>query len=71
MAQDTTGTPNIAQHTGRFARDVWDEMLKVNWTSRAQLWQTTKVVIVSTLVMAAYLYIADYLFAAVLTRFLD
>jgi len=71
MAQDTTGTPNVAQRTGRFVRDVWDEMLKVNWTSRAQLWQTTKVVIVSTLVMAAYLYIVDYLFAAVLTRFLD
>jgi len=71
MAQDTEGTPNIAQRTVHFVRDVWDEMHKVNWTSRAQLWQTTKVVIIGTLLMAAYLYIADYLFAAVLTRFLD
>ena len=70
MAKEAVENENIAVRTNQFVRDVWVEMLKVNWTSRDQLWQATKVVIVGTAVMALFLGGIDYLFAAMLKLFL-
>ena len=71
MAQETIVKMNIALRTKQFVRDVWDELHKVNWTSRGQLWQATKVVIMGTAVMAVFLWVADIVFAWVLNRFLS
>ena len=71
MAQEKVENENIALRTRRFVHDVWDEMRKVNWTSRAQLAQATKVVIGGTAVMAGFLYVVDIVFAWVLNKFLN
>lgn len=46
-----------------FWREVVEELKKVDWTSREQLWSATKIVIVSSLVMSAYLFALDALFS--------
>lgn len=68
MADDTK---NPLQRAQAFVRDVWDEMKKVNWTSRTQLKQATKVVLVSTILMAIFLGSVDVLSSAVLAWFLE
>jgi preprotein translocase SecE subunit len=62
---------NIVQRTEQFLQQVWQELTKVNWTSREQLKQSTRVVIVGAALMAVYLGLADVLFSAVLKWFLD
>jgi preprotein translocase subunit SecE len=68
MADDTK---NPLQRLQAFVRDVWDEMKKVNWTSRTQLKQATKVVLVSMILMAIFLGSVDVLSSAVLAWFLE
>jgi preprotein translocase subunit SecE len=68
MADDTK---KPLQRLQAFVRDVWDEMKKVNWTSRTQLKQATKVVLVSMILMAIFLGSVDVLSSAVLAWFLE
>ena len=42
-----------------FFREVKGEMKKVSWPTWKEVWGTTLVTIVATLVLAVYLYIAD------------
>lgn len=62
---------NIAKRSQQFVKEVWEELLKVNWTTRAQLKQATKVVILSSAVLGIYLGAVDVVFSAVLKWFLE
>lgn len=62
---------NIAKRAQQFVKEVWEELLKVNWTTREQLKQATKVVIVSSLVLGIYLGAVDFVFSAILKWFLE
>ncbi len=54
---------SVWQKFTNFWREVVEELKKVDWTSREQLWGATKIVIVSSLVMSAYLFALDALFS--------
>jgi preprotein translocase subunit SecE len=44
---------------GRFVKEAWAELKKVEWPSRAQVIQGTIVVIIACVIVGAYLYAAD------------
>ena len=44
---------------GRFVREAWAELKKVEWPSRAQVIQGTIVVIIACAIVGAFLYGAD------------
>ena len=46
---------------GRFVREAWAELKKVEWPSRAQVIQGTIVVIIACTIVGTYLYAADQL----------
>lgn len=64
-------TKNPLTRVTAFIKDVWDEMQKVNWTSRAQLKQATKVVVLSMVVMAMFLGSVDFVASFILAWFLE
>jgi len=68
MAEETK---NIVLRANAFVKDVWDEMQKVNWTSRAQLKQATKVVVLSMVLMAMFLGSVDFVSSYILAWFLE
>ena len=47
---------------GRFVRESWAELHKVEWPSRAQVVQGTIVVIIACVIVGTYLYAADQIF---------
>ena len=47
-----------------FIRETKQELNKVTWPSRNELWQATAVVITTTFVMAFLIGIADFLLSA-------
>jgi preprotein translocase subunit SecE len=47
---------------GRFVREAWAELKKVEWPSRAQVMQGTIVVIIACVIVGAFLYGADQMF---------
>ena len=47
---------------GRFVKESWGELKKVEWPSRAQVIQGTIVVIIACIIVGAYLYAADQTF---------
>ena len=47
---------------GRFVRESWAELNKVEWPSRAQVVQGTIVVIIACAIVGTYLYAADQIF---------
>ena len=47
---------------GRFVKESWGELKKVEWPSRAQVIQGTIVVIIACVIVGAYLYGADQAF---------
>ena len=47
---------------GRFVRESWAELKKVEWPSRAQVVQGTIVVIIACIIVGTYLYAADQVF---------
>ena len=47
---------------GRFVRESWAELKKVEWPSRAQVVQGTIVVIIACVIVGTYLYAADQVF---------
>jgi preprotein translocase subunit SecE len=44
---------------GRFVREAWAELKKVEWPGRNQVVQGTVVVIIACAIVGAYLYVAD------------
>ena len=51
-----------AQQRGRFVRESWGELKKVEWPGRNQVIQATVVVIIACAIVGAYLYVADFVF---------
>jgi preprotein translocase SecE subunit len=47
---------------GRFVKESWAELKKVEWPSRSQVIQGTVVVIIACVIVGTYLYGADQLF---------
>ena len=47
---------------GRFVRESWAELKKVEWPSRSQVVQGTVVVIIACVIVGTYLYAADQIF---------
>lgn len=46
---------------GRYFKECWLEMKKVSWPSRQMVLQSTKVVIITTIVFAIVLGLVDFL----------
>ncbi len=49
-----------------YLADVWAEMKKVSWVKRRELFTTTLVVIVFSVVMAAFIGVFDFTFSRLL-----
>ena len=47
---------------GRFVKESWGELKKVEWPSRSQVIQGTIVVIIACVIVGTYLYAADQTF---------
>ena len=47
---------------GRFVKEAWAELKKVEWPSRSQVTQGTIVVIIACVIVGTYLYAADQVF---------
>jgi len=47
---------------GRFVRESWAELQKVEWPSRSQVVQGTIVVIIACLIVGTFLYTCDQVF---------
>ena len=56
-----TGRREPAQR-GRFVRESWAELGKVEWPGRNQVVQGTIVVVIACAIVGAYLYVADLAF---------
>ena len=54
---------------GGFLSETKQELNKVTWPSRQDLWQSTLVVILTTAIMAVFIGVADTVFS-ILMRFL-
>ena len=47
---------------GKFVKEAWAELKKVEWPSRGQVVQGTIVVLIACIIVGAYLYAADQTF---------
>ena len=47
---------------GRFVKEAWGELQKVEWPNRGQVVQGTIVVIIACVIVGTYLYAADQVF---------
>ena len=47
---------------GRFVKEAWAELKKVEWPGRSQVIQGTIVVIIACVIVGAFLYAADQVF---------
>jgi preprotein translocase subunit SecE len=54
-----------------FFSDVAKEMEKVTWPTRDELMESTKIVIIVTLLIAVFAWIVDYAVSTVLTTILN
>ncbi len=55
---------------GRFLRDTYDELRKVVWPTWAELYRYTIVVIVTVVILGAFIGGVDYAITAILRKFL-
>lgn len=51
---------------GSFIQETKQELNKVTWPSKSELWQSTAVVIVTTLVMALFIGVVDFFLSGVI-----
>ena len=58
------------ERTVDFLREVRTELAKVNWPSRNELIGSTTVVIVITLILAAFTGVIDFILSIILSRLL-
>ncbi|MEK7664214.1 MAG: preprotein translocase subunit SecE [Patescibacteria group bacterium] len=61
---------NFISKTQSFFKEVYIEMRKVNWLARSDLLRYTLIVIVVTIVVAAFLGGLDYVFSAFIQKFI-
>ena len=54
-----------------FIKEAWAEMKKVTWPSRAEVMNTTLVVIILTVFFGFYLFFMDVVFGWALTKIKD
>ena len=59
----------MANRVGNFFGETAQELKKVTWPSKNELWQATVVVIVTTFLMAGYVGVIDF-FLSMLMRVL-
>jgi preprotein translocase subunit SecE len=69
-AKQQTGRREPAQARGRFARESWGELKKVEWPGRSQVIQGTIVVLIACAIVGAYLYVADQALSRVVEQIL-
>jgi preprotein translocase SecE subunit len=62
MQPTSTQTGRRERERGRFVRESWAELKKVEWPSRSQVVQGTIVVIIACVIVGTYLYAADQVF---------
>ena len=60
----------MAPKIGNFFSETKQELNKVTWPSRVELWQATAVVIVTTFIMAAFIGVCDFFLSIVMRIFL-
>ena len=60
---------NILQKTNVFFREVYVELKKTNWLSRSEVLRYTLIVLVVTIIVAAFLGGLDYVFSTLIQRF--
>jgi len=56
------------QGVAAFAQESWNELRKVTWPSRETIVRLTLIVIVISALIAAYIFLFDNLFTAVVTQ---
>jgi len=61
---------NIIQKVKTFFQEVYSELRKVTWLSRNQVIQYTFLVLLVTIIVAAFLGGLDYLFSSVIKQFI-
>lgn len=60
---------NFIQKTQIFFKEVYVELRKVSWLSRSQVLRYTLIVLVFTVIIAAFLGGLDYLFSSLIQKF--
>ncbi len=60
----------MAAKIGNFFEETRQELNKVTWPSRVELWQATAVVIVTTFILAAFIGVCDFFLSIVMRIFL-
>ena len=60
----------IVQRINAFLQSAWIESKKVTWPSRAELIESTRVVVVASLFLMIYLFIVDRVLTIILNIFL-
>ena len=60
----------MAPKITNFFDETRQELNKVTWPSRVELWQATAVVIVTTFIMAAFIGVCDFVLSIVMRIFL-
>ncbi len=61
---------NVIQKSNNFFKEVYVELKKVNWLSRREVLRYTILVLLLTIVVAAFLGGLDYLFSTILKSFI-
>jgi len=59
---------NWVMRTIQFFKEVWAELNKVAWPSRAETWAYTLVVLVAVAIVAAYIGFMDVVFNWIVTK---
>ena len=70
MAEEEVGKGNILQRGLGFLREVRSEFGKVNWPVRQELFGSTGIVIILSLLVAIFIGIADLVLSNLLTLLL-
>ena len=60
-ATTQTGRP-AGQQRGKFVRESWGELKKVDWPGQRQVMSATVVVLIACVIVGAYLFAADNVF---------
>lgn len=60
----------MAAKLGNFFEETRQELNKVTWPSRVELWQATAVVIITTFILAAFIGVCDFFLSFVMRIFL-
>jgi preprotein translocase subunit SecE len=59
MELEQTSSPGLVDRTKEFVKDVRVEATKISWPSRNELWDSTAVVIITVLLVSAFLFVVD------------